>query len=89
MEATLDTEKITVTEQGSCITPLPFSAPEKDWFSEEQLCCRYRAKELPKQVEFTLTRDKTMLKTLLVKAQKLGVHHFLGLYQQLKTGLGN
>lgn len=86
IEATLDTERITVTEQGSTITVLPYQEPEGHWFTEERLCCRYQIQELETQVEFTLTRDMKMLKQLLENCQQLGVSYFIGLYQQLGTG---
>ena len=83
LEATLDTEKIIVTEQGSSILPLPYQEPQAHWFTEKNLHCRYQIRESENAVEFILTRDKEMLEALLKEGHQQGVHHFLGLYQQL------
>lgn len=85
LEATLETERITVTEQGSRITALPFTQLEEGTFTEETLFCRYRIQEYADRVEFTLTRDRGLLQKLLENAKNQGVHQAIGLYQQLGT----
>ena len=83
LEATLEAERITVTEQGSNVTPLPFSEPEANCFTEARLHCRYWIREYEDRVEFTLTRDRDMLGKLLASAAEMGVAQAVGLYQQL------
>lgn len=83
LEATLEAERIAVTEQGSTVTPLPFAALEGGTFTELTLCCRYQIREFSDRVEFTLVRDRALLKKLLEDAAVLGVHQSVGLYQQL------
>lgn len=85
LEAALEAERITVTEQGSRVTALPFMQLEKDCFTEERLFCRYRIREYADRVEFTIIRDRELLIKLLANAKKLGVHQSVGLYQQLGT----
>lgn len=86
LEATLEAEQITVTEQGSSVISLPFTDLTGDCFTEDALRCRYQIREHEKQVAFTLVRDRDMLRKLLGDAVKQGVYHFIGLYQQLGSG---
>ena len=85
LEATLEAERITVTEQGSRVTPMPFMPLEDNFFTEDKLFCRYRIREYADRVEFTIVRNRDHLKKLLAEAEKLGVCHAIGLYQQLGT----
>lgn len=83
LEAALEAERITVTEEGSFATPIPFSPLPEDYFTDDALCCRYQAKVLEDRAIFTLVRDKEMLNKLLRKAAEQGIQQALGLYQQL------
>lgn len=83
LEATLESERITVTEEGSFITPLLYQAPESHWFCDENLCCRYQIQEEDRRINFTLTRNKQMLEKLLKSTAAKDISRFIGLYQQL------
>lgn len=83
LEATLEAEQITVTETGSTVVPVPFSAPSQRSFDDVALCCRYKIQVLEDRAIFTLVRDEQMLKKLLEQAEKLGIRYAVGLYQQL------
>lgn len=83
LEAALEAERITVTEEDSIAAPIPFSPIPEDCFTDDALCCRYQAQVLEDRVIFTLVRDKEMLQKLLIKAAEQGIRQALGLYQQL------
>ena len=84
LELTLDAEQITVTENSSSVSPLPFFQPGDDFHTDEKLCCRYQVKVFEDRAEFTLVRDQKMLGMLLQKARTTNVVNGIGLYQQLK-----
>lgn len=87
LEATLDAERITVTEKGSSVTEEVFSPLQGEYFTDTALCCRYQIQALEDRVIFTLVRDRQMLRALLKKAAALGVTQSIGLYQQLGHSL--
>ena len=82
LESVLEAQRITVTEQGSIINTIPYLPPTKDCFTDEKLCCKYQTKIYEDRVEFTLIRDAEMVRSLLQRSEKLGIHHAVGLYQQ-------
>lgn len=74
---------ITVTQTGSAIAPVSFSAPPENAFVEDTLCCRYRAEITEDAVRFHLWRDLTEAEHLIEHAQSLGITKCIGLFQQL------
>ena len=83
LELALDSEVITLTEDGSSVSPLPFDANPDGGFAEENLCCHYRIESNDTSVQFTLWRTQDDLTQLLEKADSLGIPQAVGLYQEL------
>ena len=82
LELALDTALITVGPEGSRRSPLPppeAPLPHKD----ESLHCHYQITVAEDALRFTLTRTRQDLQELLEEAGSLGVHHAMGLYQEL------
>lgn len=76
-------EVITVTDQGSSVSPLsstelPEAAPE-----DPALHCHYHIRTFDDRIDFTLWRTKDDLTALLQQAEALGVTHAVGLWQEL------
>lgn len=84
LEAALDSLQITVTEKGSEYTPLPWEAEPEIRFTDGCLHCGYTTTIQPGLARFSLHRTRPMLNSLLTEAEKLGVTHAVGLYQQLR-----
>lgn len=82
LESVPEAQKITVTEQGSTISAIPYLPPQKDFFTDEKLCCKYQTKIYDDRVEFTLVRDPEMVRNLLEQCKTFGIRHSVGLYQQ-------
>ena len=78
----MEAQRITVTEQGSAISAIPYSPLPESAFTDEKLCCKYAIKIHDDRVVFTLVRDAEMVKKLLKASAALGVRHAIGLYQQ-------
>ena len=73
---------ITLTENGSVITPLsPAEVPEKGQ-TEEALHCHYHVTLKDNAAEFTLWRTREDLASLLEEAQQLGIFTSVGLFQE-------
>jgi hypothetical protein len=83
LEAALEAEEITVTAEGSTVTPLPFLPLAENSFVSEELHCRYRIRVEDDRAVFTLARDGEMIKSLLASSKRQGVTQAVGLYQQL------
>ena len=83
LEAALEAEEITVTAEGSTVTPLPFLPLAENSFVSEELHCRYRIRVEDDRAVFTLARDGKMIKNLLASSKRQGVTQAVGLYQQL------
>ncbi len=85
LETALDACRITVTEQGSTVTALPWDTPPEGCFSEATLHCCYRAQTAPDEISFTLYRTASHIRALLTQAEGFGITRAVGLYQQLGT----
>lgn len=83
LEAALETEKITVTADGSTVTPLPFTSLPENSFANTELHCHYTIRVEDDRAVFTLARDGEMIKSLLASSKRQGVTQAVGLYQQL------
>ena len=82
LELALDGEVITLTENGSAITPLyPSDVPEKGQI-EDALHCHYHVTLKDNAAEFTLWRTREDLTSLLEEAQQLGIFTSVGLFQE-------
>lgn len=84
LEAALDAAHITVTEQGSEITPTPYAHPPADALVDAALHCSYEIKLEQGRVTFHLYRTPSQLESLLEEARTLGISKTIGLYQQLR-----
>ncbi len=81
LDAAVDCAAITVTAQGSQLHPCPEGGdfPHLD----ETLHCRYRLELQDNAAKFILYRSKEDVNALFKEAEKLGISHAVGLYQQL------
>ncbi len=84
LEGALDAACITVTEQGSQITPMPYKEPSSHALTDAALHCIYETKVTQEAVTFHLYRNKAQLEALLEEATALGVSKTIGLYQQFR-----
>ena len=84
-EIWLETEKagicLTVTKDGCNTQPLP-EQPTGTVFDDTALCCHYNTQVLEDRAIFSLYRTEDDQKSLLDKAEKLGVTLAVGLYQE-------
>ncbi len=80
LEIALDSVDIRVTEQGIRREEAWENPPGR--FRDEALCCHYDT-EISDGVCFHLQRTAEDVRSLLVRAEKLGVTKALGLYQEL------
>ena len=83
LELAQDGERITVTEKGASISPLPAFDFPGTGHPEELLHCHYRVEENQDSVEFSLWRTTEDLRDLLREAEDLGISNAVGLYQEL------
>lgn len=83
LEAAIQTQIITVTEDGSVFSSpyeiLDGGLPHRD----DRLFCRYRIDIAPDAARFTLHRGREELVELRKAAEALGVEAMVGLYQEL------
>lgn len=84
LEAALDKAVVTVTEDGSTLTPSTDGELPEPWFTEAQLFCRYHWALEGKAARFTILRTKEDLSAMLHAAKDLGVKGAVGLYQELQ-----
>ncbi len=82
LEAALEGEVITLTEEGASFSALPRPAPTAEGFAEETLHCHYTIEVMESEVKFTLWRTREDLDALFKEAETLGVTHAVGLYQE-------
>lgn len=82
LEIALESQQITVTQEGSHFSPLPFAPLQGKSFTDEKLCTRYQTQVFEDRAVFTLVRDVEMNKLLLQRARQLRIAQAVGLYQQ-------
>ena len=82
LELALDGEQITVTEEGSSISPLPVAMPTETDFFDNTLLCHYRQEVRETEAVFTLYRSAEDIRQLLAQTEKYGVTQAIGLYQE-------
>lgn len=83
LEAALEAERISVTQDGSQFESTRFAKLDDPVFQEEALHCRYHISLTENAAVFELERGKEELETLLNEAEAAGVSLSVGLYQQL------
>ena len=81
LELTLEGELLTVTKEGTKVSPLPHGAD--GGFSEDRLHCHYRIGLTEEQAAFSLWRTPQDLNELLQEADSLGVSGAVGFYREL------
>lgn len=87
LELALDGIEISVTENGSTTAPLPhYESPEIP-HCDMQLHCHYGIKMHQNRADFVLKRTKNDLQNMTNSAEKAGITHFVGLWQELGEGL--
>ena len=84
LEAALDGQVITVTEEGSTAVSCDIGQLPTPWFQDKTYFCRYHWVLEDRTARFTLIRTREDLQALLDTAEKLGVKGAVGLYQELK-----
>ena len=82
LELSAEAEEITVTEEGSAVTSLPFSEAKSTDFYAEPLLCHYRQEIREDAVVFTLYRAGEDQRALLETINAQGITTTLGLYQE-------
>lgn len=85
LEAALDKGVVTVTEEGSTLSPCTDTELPEPWFHEERLFCRYHWVLEDNTAKVTIMRTKEDLSAMLSAAKDLGVKGAVGLYQELKS----
>lgn len=83
LEAAPDAQTITVTAEGSRFDPADIESLDEPVFEDEALHCRYHIALANNAAVFHLLREKAELDALLAEAEKQGITHAVGLYQQL------
>ena len=82
LEAALEGCEITLTEDGSSVSPLPYPAMDSA-HTDTRLHCRYRMTLEGRRAVFTLFRTREDLDSLLEESQSMGVSRAVGLWQEL------
>ena len=82
LEAGLEGELLTLTEQGCKVISLTYSNTEADGYSDQGLCCHYTIETNEKAARFTLWRTMEDCYALFEKAASLGVVQIVGLFQE-------
>lgn len=85
LEMALGGEVISLTEQGTEVTPLSCFEDDMDGFPEEKLHCHYRIQLEDQGVRFTLWRTQEDLEALLDEGERCGIGAAVGLYQELHS----
>ena len=83
LEAALGGEIISVTENGSTISPLPSAEVPTKAPEDPGLHCHYQIRTHNNHIDFTLWRTRENLSALLQQAEDLGVTKAVGLWQEL------
>ena len=84
LEAALDAAMITVTADGSTITPLPTADPAEKCHLDSDLHSHYHIEPGSEQIRFVLYRTREDLTALLTAAEGTNITQAIGLYQELK-----
>lgn len=84
LEAARNGAVITVTAEGSRVSPLPVDAEIELPHYDGTLFCHYRILPFSDKAVFTLRRTESDLDALLEKAASLGITNTVGLWQELK-----
>ena len=87
LEAALDSEIITVTEEGTNISPPQPGLMPESGHEDLRLHCHYQTEVQPEQIRFTLFRSRDDLVSLLNSVEKQGITRAVGLYQELRDSL--
>lgn len=87
LEAALCQQTITVSPDGTTVTPTDTTEYPNSGFFDKNLCCRYLTKIETSRITFTLFDTPETLQCKLDQAQSLGVTRAVGLYQELGTFL--
>lgn len=82
LEAALDGEVITLTEDGSSTAPLPPGQHPEGGHRDGKLHCHYHI-HIDENAKFTLFRTQEDLEALLAEAEVLGTTRTVGLWQEL------
>lgn len=85
MECALDGILITVTGNGSTVTPLPYPEDLEYPHIDTELCCHYQIILAENQAKFHLARKADDLTRLLDAAEGTAITQAVGLYQELGT----
>ncbi len=83
LDAAPDAACVTVTERGSSMVQVPFTAPPENAFTDEALHCRYRAEVFENEIQFHLWRDLPQIEALTEHAKSLGITKCISLFQEL------
>ena len=85
LEAALCQETLSVTAQGTVMTPIFPTEQLSGGFYDEVLRCHYRIKTHEDFLEFTFYDTPESLEKKLELAEQLGVNRVIGLWQELGT----
>ena len=83
LEAALDAATITVTANGSTVTPLPYADSTECCHLDSDLYCHYRIVPEAERIQFHLHRTRADLDALLSAAEGTNITQAIGLYQEL------
>lgn len=83
LEASFSPGIVTVTKAGSRYTPHSHFPEDLPIHIDEKLHCSYCIRKTDDAVQFHFRRTQDDLAALLEKAEKLGITHAIGLYQEL------
>ena len=83
LELALDSCRVTVTKNGSHLSPLPLAIDGDCPHCDMQLFCHYGVDFNENEAVFTIKRTKCDLQNLMKEAEKWGITQFIGLWQEL------
>lgn len=83
LEAALEAERLTLTEEGCTAVPLSPAIELAGGFRDERLHCSYQIDLTDNAAHFHLRRTPEDLRDLLREAKTLGIQTTIGLHQQL------
>lgn len=85
LESVTDIRIAVITDSGCQWQDSGYPYTESAWFEAPSLHCRYCWCADARQAVFTLQRTAEHIPSLLEEAQRLGITHAIGLYQQINT----
>lgn len=85
LEAILEAEEATVTEQGATIRPCPIFSLQEPASHDKRLFCHYHLQKTEDKAVITVVRTAEDLWEFLEHAAGLGITKTVGLYQQLRN----